>query len=52
MISDLSALFSGALSVMKIPITIYGFTFSFWTVLLWSLLAGIIIWFIGRVFSD
>lgn len=36
--------------IMKIEFTLYGFTFSFWQVLLFNLVAGIIVWLIWEAF--
>lgn len=52
MISDMQAVFSAVLSVFKLEITLYGFTFSFWNVFLFSIVAGLLLWFVGRLFND
>ena len=36
---------------LKIPFTIYGFTFSLWAVLCWTLLAGFVLWTVCRIFD-
>lgn len=45
------ALFSSAISVLKVEFTLLGFTFSMWDVFLWSFVAGILISFVGWVFN-
>ncbi len=40
------------IEILKLEITIYGFTFSFWNVFLWALAAGIVIFCIRRAFGD
>lgn len=44
--------FSAVLGVFQVPMTIFGFTFSLWDVFIWSLVAGIVLSFIGGVFND
>ena len=36
---------------MSIPMNIYGFTFSFWDIFLWSIIAGVVVWIVGRVIN-
>lgn len=43
--------FSAVLGVFQVPFTLYGFTFSLWDVFLWSLVAGLVIAFLGGVFG-
>jgi hypothetical protein len=47
----LQALFSATLSIFQVPITIWGFTFSWWDVFIWSAVAGLVLAFIGGVFD-
>ena len=42
-------LFDATLRAMDTPLTLYGYTFSYWQVFIWVIVAGLIIWFIGRV---
>ena len=44
--------FAGILSLFKMPLTIYGFTFSFWDIFLFTCAASIVLRFIGRVMYD
>ncbi len=44
-------LLSGTLSLFKLPVTIFGFTFSFWEVFCFVIVAGIIAYIIGGLFS-
>jgi hypothetical protein len=52
MISDFASVLSMAWDLFGMEFTIYGFTMSFKAVLFWSLAAGLIIHFIGRLFDD
>ena len=49
---NVKAMFDATLAVFKIPITIYGFTFSYWNVFLFVIVAGIVLSFIRRLFND
>lgn len=40
------------LQFLKMPITLYGFTFSFWNIILWSLVVVIALGFVGAVISS
>lgn len=42
---------SAVLAILKIELTLYGFTFSFWDVFLWTLVAGLVIAFLGGLFG-
>ena len=44
--------FSGILDLFKMPLTVYGFSFSFWDVFLFTAAASIVLRFIGRVMYD
>lgn len=48
----LKSTFLAVKSVMEIPLTLCGFTFSMWQIFLWVMVAGLLIWFLGRVFND
>lgn len=52
MIGDLQTVLSAAWGLFCMEFTIYGFTFSFKEVLLWTTVAGFVLYCIGRVFSD
>jgi len=43
---------TAAKNLMETPLTIYGFTLNFWGILIWSIVAGIVIWFIFRLIGD
>ena len=49
--SDVQAMFDATLALFKLEFTLYGFTFSFWNVLLFSIIGGMILWFIGGLFK-
>lgn len=52
MISDFASTLSTAWSLLGLEFTLYGFSLSFREVLLWSAVAGIVLWFIGRLFDN
>ncbi len=52
MLSDFGALISSTVQIFSIEFTIYGFTFSFWEVFLFSIAASIIGWFLAKLFLD
>lgn len=47
----LLAFFERIVDLFNIPMTIYGWTFSFWDLFLFSLFGGIIAAFIGRLLN-
>lgn len=47
--SDFGSILSAAYALMDMDFSIYGFTFSFWDVFLWSAIAGIIIIVVRRI---
>lgn len=49
---DFALFVHAVISLFKVEFTIYGFTLSWWQVFLWSIVASLLIWFIGRIFSD
>ena len=49
---DLAALMTICVDLMKIPFTIWGFTLSWWDILMWSLIAGIIVALLVVFFCD
>lgn len=49
---DLAAVLAFCVDLMKIEFTIWGFTMSFWDILMWSLLAFIVIFLLRGVFGD
>ena len=52
MLSDFGLLIEKTVELFSIEFTIYGFTFSMWQVFLFDIAAGIVAWFIGKVFFD
>lgn len=48
---DLAEIILVSRNVMDIPLEIWGFTFSFWDVLLWSIVVGIVIFLLVRFFE-
>lgn len=47
----LGKLISSTLSIFRLPVTILGFTFSFWEVFCFVIVAGIVAYIIGGFFS-
>lgn len=52
MISDFGAMISATVQLFSVEFTIYGFTFSFWEVFLFSIAASIVVWILARIFLD
>lgn len=52
MISDFSAMIAATVELFSVEFTIYGFTFSFWEVFLFSIAASIVIWILAHIFLD
>lgn len=52
MLEDVRATFAATLELFQLEFTIYGFTFSFWNVLLFVVVGGLVMSFIGRLFDD
>lgn len=48
---DFAALINTVVSLMKLEMSIWGFSFSFWHIMLFGMLAGILIWFLGGYFD-
>lgn len=46
---DLKFLIEAIVDLMKFEFTIWGFTLSFWGIMLWSMVAYIVIWLIVEV---
>lgn len=44
-----AAVFNFAYEILNIPINAYGFTFSLWSVLIFSVVAGILLWLVFSV---
>lgn len=49
---DLKALIDTFIQIMQIPFTIWGFTLSFWDIMLALLVGGIVISLIGGFFRE
>lgn len=45
---DIKAMLDGMVNVMKFDLTLWGYTFSFWEIFLWSSLAVFVVWLIVR----
>lgn len=49
---DFGALIQTIVGLMQIELSIWGFTFTFWQILLFGLFVSISGWFIGGFFND
>lgn len=49
---DLQALITVIVQLMQIQFTIWGFTLSWWDILLCVLIGSVVIFLLGRFFSD
>ena len=47
----IGSLFSAVLSLFQLEVNLYGFTFSFWQVFVWTTVAGIVAWILAEVFT-
>lgn len=52
MLSDFGSFISATVQLFSMEFTIYGFTFSFWEVFLFSIAAGIVAWILFKLFLD
>ena len=52
MLSDFGAFLDVFVQLLSIEFTIYGFTFSFWQILLFNIAAGIVVWILMKLFLD
>ncbi len=50
--NDLQFVLSSAWDLFCMEFTIYGFTLSFKAIMLWSMVAGLVLYFIGRIFDN
>ncbi len=50
--NDLQFVLSAAWDLFCMEFTIYGFTLSFKAIMLWAMVAGLVLYFIGRVFDN
>jgi len=49
--NDLVWLLDFARKCLSVPITVWGFTISMWSIIVFSLFASVIFWFIGEIVS-
>lgn len=49
--NDLKMLLTSTVGLFKTEFTLYTFTFSFWQVLFWSVVVGLLIWFLKEILS-
>lgn len=40
------------MEVMNIPITLYGFTFTLWSVAVWDVMTSVVVFFVCQAFFD
>lgn len=50
MIEDVGLVFSAVMRLFKLEFTLYGYTFSWWEVFVFSIVAGLVLWFFWEVF--
>ncbi len=50
--NDLQFVLSAAWDLFCMEFTIYGFTLSFKAIMLWTMVAGLVLYFIGRIFDN
>lgn len=50
MISDFGAMIAATVELFSVEFAIYGFTFSFWEVFLFSVAASIVVWLLAHIF--
>ncbi|WP_293009015.1 MULTISPECIES: hypothetical protein [unclassified Oscillibacter] len=48
----IGTLFELTKNLMDTQLTLYGFTFSYWQIFIWTMIAGLILWFLGKVFLN
>lgn len=48
---DFAAMIQAVVDLMRFEFTIWGFTLTFWGILLWSMIAGLIVWAVMRFFE-
>jgi len=51
-VEDVKALIDVLVSIMKFPMEIWGFTLSFWDIMLALMIGSVIIWLIVRFFDE
>lgn len=49
---NVAALISHTVAIFDIDFTLYGFTMSMWDIFKWTFVAGVILYFLGRIFND
>ena len=45
----LGALFSGVMGILQMPFTLWGYAISFWNILVFDVVVGVIGWFVWEV---
>lgn len=48
---DLKIVLQAVMDIMKIEFTIWGFTLSYWEILIWSMVALVVIWLVWEVLT-
>lgn len=51
MVETFQAIFSACFDLLNTEITIAGFSFSWWSILVFGIIASIIAWFIGKYYG-
>ena len=50
--ADFAAMIQAMVQLIQVPFTIWGFTLNFWDILIWTLVAGILVYVIVRFFNE
>jgi hypothetical protein len=50
-LEDFGAVIQAVYEVLNIRFELFGFELSFWMIFVWSIVASLLIWFIGRLFE-
>ena len=48
---DLKIVLQAVVDIMKFEFTIWGFTLSFWQIMIWSMIAVVVLWLVLEVLS-
>lgn len=51
MIEDFGAMITAVMNLLQTEVTLYGVTFSWWNVFCFSVVVGIVAWFLGGAFG-
>ena len=46
---ELGTIFGGVVNAFKLPFSLYGFSLSWWDIMIWGIIASVILWIICEV---